>query len=77
MRLKDVSEEYAIAIHRRRGLVHWTLIFEDETRPGTLLSLSVAARRDEMASFFLLEKDYDVEWLQTARIIRSAAVSDD
>ena len=73
LRLKDVSEEYAIAIHRRRGLVHWTLIFEDEARPGELLSLSVAARRDEMESFFTLERSYDVEWLKASRIIQSAA----
>ncbi|MBO4885404.1 MAG: hypothetical protein J5602_08835 [Clostridia bacterium] len=72
LRLKDVSEEYAIAIHRRRGMVHWTLIFEDESRPGALFSLSVAARRSEMKSFFALESYYMVEWLPTARVIRSA-----
>ena len=76
LRLKDVSEEYAIAIHRRRGMVHWTLIFEDEARPGTLFSLSVAARRDEVNAFFAVEKTYQVEWLKASRIIRNAEAMD-
>ena len=70
LRLKDVSEEFALAIHRQRGLHHWTLIFEDEARPGTLLSLSAAARRDDMRALFELETSYSVEWLPASRVIK-------
>ena len=71
LRLRDVSEEYAIVIHRQRGMVHWTLIFEDETQPGRLLSLSVAARREEMTSLFSLDEYYVVEWLPRSRVIQA------
>jgi|GEM_PF-5681005 len=70
--LKDASEEYAIAIHRQRGLVHWTLIFEEEARPGTLVVLSAAARRGDMEAWFHLESSYLVEWLPLSRIISAA-----
>ena len=71
LRLRDVSEEYAIAIHRHRGMVHWTLIFEDEEQSGQLLSLSVAARRSEAVSLFALGESYLVEWMPHSRLIRA------
>ena len=71
LRLKDVSEEYAIAIHHQSGLVSWTLIFEDEVERERLVVLSAAARRSEIGTLFRQDEVYLIEWLPSSRVIRS------
>ena len=72
LKLKDISEEYALAIHHQSGLVNWTLIFEDEAENGRLVVLSVAARRREIETLFQMGKTYAVEWMPSSRVICSA-----
>lgn len=67
LRLKDLSKEYAVAIHSHRGMLHWTLIFEDEA--GQLFSLTAATTQEEALSMWRDEALYRVEWLTRSRVI--------
>lgn len=67
LRLKDISKEYAVAIHSHRGMLHWTLIFEDEA--GKLFSLTAAATQQDAFSMWCEEGLYRVEWLNQSRVI--------
>lgn len=71
LKLLDISEEYVIAVHTHRGLVHWTLIFEDENQSDRVVVLSAAARRADASAFFQEGARYQTAWLPRSRIIRS------
>lgn len=69
LRLKDISKEYAIALHSHRGMVHWTLIFEDEADDRRVYVLTVAMNKQDAHSFLCLGGMYRVKWLAVSRVI--------
>lgn len=68
MRLVDVSREFAVAIHSHRGMMHWTLIFEDEA-DGSLYSLTAAATKEDARAMWRNGERYSLMWLDKSRII--------
>lgn len=68
MRLVDVSREFAVAIHSHRGMMHWTLIFEDEA-DGSLHSLTAAATQKDARAMWREGALYRVAWLDKSRVI--------
>ncbi len=68
MRLVDVSREFAVAIHSHRGMMHWTLILEDEA-DGSIHSLTAAATRKDARAMWLGGALYRVAWLDKSRVI--------
>ena len=68
MRLVDVSREFAVAIHSHRGMMHWTLIFEDEA-DGSLHSLTAAATKEDARAMWHSGAHYRVAWLDKSRVI--------
>lgn len=68
MRLVDVSREFAVAIHSHRGMMHWTLIFEDEA-DGSLYSLTAAATKEEARAMWRNGERYSLMWLDKSRVI--------
>lgn len=69
LRLKDISKEYAVVIHGHRGMLHWTLIFEDEADNGQLFSLTAAATQADALAMWKDGGLYRVEWLKQSRVI--------
>ena len=68
MRLVDVSREFAVAIHSHRGMMHWTLIFEDEA-DGSLYSLTAAATMEDARAMWHNGERYSLMWLDKSRVI--------
>ena len=68
MRLVDVSREFAVAIHSHRGMMHWTLIFEDEA-DGSLYSLTAAATKEDARAMWRNGERYSLMWLDKSRVI--------
>ena len=68
MRLVDISREFAVAIHSHRGMMHWTLIFEDEA-DGSLHSLTAAATKEDARAMWREGAHYRVAWLDKSRVI--------
>lgn len=68
MRLVDVSREFAVAIHSHRGMMHWTLIFEDEV-DGSLYSLTAAATKEDARAMWRNGERYSLMWLDKSRVI--------
>ena len=68
MRLVDVSREFAVAIHSHRGMMHWTLIFEDEA-DGSLYSLTAAATKEDALAMWRNGERYSLMWLDKSRVI--------
>ena len=68
MRLVDVSREFAVAIHSHRGMMHWTLIFEDEA-DGSLYSLTAAATKEDARAMRHNGERYSLMWLDKSRVI--------
>ena len=68
MRLVDISREFAVAIHSKRGMLHWTLIFEDEA-DGSLHSLTAAATKEDARTMWHCDAPYEVVWLDKSRVI--------
>ena len=68
MRLVDISREFAVAIHSHRGMMHWTLIFEDES-DGSLHSLTAAATKKDAHAMWRSDSLYHVVWLDKSRVI--------
>ena len=68
MRLVDVSREFAVAIHSHRGMMHWTLIFEDEA-DSSLYSLTAAATKEDARAMWRNGERYSLMWLDKSRVI--------
>lgn len=68
MRLVDVSREFAVAIHSHRGMMHWTLIFENEA-DGSLYSLTAAATKEDARAMWRNGERYSLMWLDKSRVI--------
>ena len=68
MRLVDVSREFAVAIHSHRGMMHWTLIFEDEA-DGSLYSLTAAATKEDARAMWRNGERSSLMWLDKSRVI--------
>ena len=68
MRLVDVNREFAVAIHSHRGMMHWTLIFEDEA-DGSLYSLTAAATKEDARAMWRNGERYSLMWLDKSRVI--------
>ena len=68
MRLVDVSREFAVAIHSHRGMMHWSLIFEDEA-DGSLYSLTAAATKEDARAMWRNGERYSLMWLDKSRVI--------